>query len=133
MRASWGILGLVLTQLAYADFDQSESWQLACSGDTYTSTTGEEQTISRFNKRSVVLTFSGDHTDIRYEDGYPVRAVRTESHYRARTSGDTQNWQLIHLEHESLDISVTTFTSLPDQRHRSVRFRGNCQVTDPVT
>lgn len=133
MRIIPVIFALLLAQQAGADFGPGESQQLACSGNTYTSTTGQGQTISRFNKRRVVLTVTDEHADIVYEDGHPVRAVKTESSYRARTSDDPRNWQLIQLDYASMDISVTTFTSLPDRRHRSVRFKGSCRITDPVS
>ena len=111
----------------------SESNQLACRGSTYTSETGEEQIISRFKNKRLLLTITDDRADIAYENGTPIRAIKTESHFRARSMGDLGNWQLIHLDHHSLEVSVTTFTSLPDQRHRSVRFRGNCTLEVPVT
>lgn len=133
MRIIWGIFGLLLIQQVHAGFAPGESRHLACRGDTYTSTTGESQTISRFNTRRVVLTVTGEHTDLAYEDGRPIRAVKTESAFRARTSDDPRNWQLIHLDYASLDISVTTFTSLPDHRHRSVRFKGSCEIAKPMS
>ena len=126
------LLALLATGV-YATEKLQEASHLACFGNTYTSVTGEEQTISRFTRRQLVLSINGEQADIAYENGEPLKAIRTESHFRARAASSADSWQLIHLDRTSLDLSVTEFSTLPDARHRSIRFKGSCKLADPVT
>ena len=128
-----GALLFLLTTCLHAGEPLAGSNSLACSGNTYTSITGEEQKITRFTRRHLVLSISGERADIAYEDGEPLEAIKTESHFRARATPSPDSWQLIHLDRSSLDLSVTEFSTLADDRHRSVRFRGSCKLADPVT
>ena len=126
------LLALLAMEVSAGDV-LGENNRLACFGNTYTSVTGEQQTISRFTRRQLVLSISGEQADIAYEDGEPLEAIRTESHFRAKAAPSADSWQLIHLDRSSLDLSVTEFSTLPDARHRSIRFKGSCKIADPVT
>jgi hypothetical protein len=106
--------------------------QLACMGETYVVASGEKQAIKRFSRRNLTLTSDEDRTAITYGDGGPMEADITESHYRVARSPQSGDWVLILLNRETLDVTVSEFTSLPNHKHRSVRFEGKCKFKKPV-
>ena len=106
--------------------------QLICRGDTYSVASGKETAIKRFSRRELTLTAEAGHTAIAYGEDQPIEVDITESHYRATRSLKSGDWVLILLDRKTLDISVSEFSTLPGQKHRSERFVGNCEVDDPV-
>jgi hypothetical protein len=111
----------------YADTNQ-----LACRGDTYVVASDEQQTIKRFSTRKLKLTTEEDRTAISYGGGEPMQVEITESHYRAVRSPQSGDWVLILLDRDTLDITVSEFTTLANDRHRSVRFEGKCKPQKPL-
>ena len=110
----------------------ADTSQLACRGDTYVVASDEQQTITRFSTRELKLTTEEDRTAISYGGGDPMQVEITESHYRAVRSPQTGDWVLILLNRDTLDITVSEFTTLTNHRHRSVRFEGKCQLQKPL-
>lgn len=115
-----------------ARYSVAETNHLACMGETYVVASGEKQAIKRFSRRNLTLTSDKDRTAITYGDDGPMEADITESHYRVARSPQLGDWILILLNRETLDVTVSEFTSLPNHKHKSVRFEGKCKLKKPV-
>jgi hypothetical protein len=110
----------------------ADTEQLACRGDTYVVASDQQQAIKRFSTREIKLTTDEDSTAISYAGGEPMQAEITEFHYRAVRFPRSGDWLLILLDRETLDITVSEFTSLSNHKHRSVRFEGKCKPQKPL-
>jgi hypothetical protein len=106
--------------------------ELVCRGDTYSVASGKKTAIKRFSRREITLTAEAGRTAIAFYNEKPMEADITESHYRATRSRQSGDWVLIMLNRETLDVTVSEFNTLPDQRHQSERFVGRCEINDPV-
>lgn len=128
IKITWSLLApIAVTMPVVADTNQ-----LACRGDTYVIASDEQQKIKRFSTRELKLTTEEDRTAISYGDGDPMQVEITESHYRAVRSPQSGDWVLILLNRDTLDITVSEFTTLTNHRHRSVRFEGKCKPQKPL-
>ena len=120
------------TLLALAIPAQAETSQLVCRGQTYSVTSGERTAIKRFSRRDMTLTADQGRTSITYAGELAMEVDITDSHYRATRSRRTGDWLLILLDKETFDVTVSEFNTLPGQKHRSERFVGSCEVSDPI-